>query len=44
MTDGWGELLKALKALALVRETLLPTEQEIIANLRQAAEDAIGAK
>jgi len=44
MTDGWGELLKALKGLALVQDTLLPAEQETVADLRQAAEDGIGAK
>jgi hypothetical protein len=41
MTDSWGELLKALKALALVREALPPSEPATIGDIRQAAEDAI---
>jgi hypothetical protein len=44
LTDGWGELLAALKALALVREALPRNEQETVADLRQAAEDAIGGR
>ncbi|WP_354459429.1 hypothetical protein [Mesorhizobium shangrilense] len=44
MTDGWGDLLTALRALALVRDALLPDEQEIVMSLRRAAEDAVEAR
>lgn len=41
MTDGWIELLDALKASVLTREALLPKELAMVANLRKAAEDAL---
>lgn len=44
MTVGWGELLKALRALAFARDELLPNEQEIVTSLRRAAEDAVAAR
>ncbi len=39
MTDGWGELLKALKSLAMTQEELLPKEREVVADLRAAVEE-----
>jgi len=39
MTDGWGELLRALKALTLTQEELLPKEREVVADLRGAVQD-----
>jgi hypothetical protein len=44
MTDGWGELLNALKALTLSQDTLLPEERKIVADMRQAAEDVLHAR
>jgi hypothetical protein len=44
MTDGWGELLNALKALTLSQEALLLEERKIVADLRQAAEDVLQAR
>ena len=41
MTDGWGALLAALKALPLSPDVLSASERETIADLRQAAEAAM---
>jgi hypothetical protein len=41
MTDGWGELLNALKALTLCQEALLPTEREIVLDLKRTVEDVL---
>jgi hypothetical protein len=38
MTDGWGELLRALRALTLSQDELLPDEREVVVDLRSAAE------
>ena len=42
--DGWGELLRALKALTLSQDQMLPGEREIVADLRQSAENALHAR
>ncbi len=44
MTDGWGELLRALKTVSLLRDALLSDEQDVVSDLRHAAEDAISAR
>jgi hypothetical protein len=42
MTDSWGELHSALKSvLAFHRDTLTSSEQIIVADLAQAAADAL---
>jgi hypothetical protein len=41
LTDGWGELLAAMQALALSKNDLHPDEWETVANLRHAAENAL---
>ncbi len=32
MNDGWGELLNALKSLAVSQDALLPAEREIVSD------------
>lgn len=44
MTDGWGELLKALQALAVLPDGLLPDEHDTVTDLQRAAEGAIGVR
>ena len=44
MTDGWGELLNALKALTLSQEPLLPEERITVAALKQAAQGVLQAR
>jgi hypothetical protein len=41
MTDAWGDLLTALNALLLSNDVFLPDERQIIADLKQAAENAV---
>jgi hypothetical protein len=42
MTDGWGELLFALRnIIAFQRDNLTPAEMDIVADLRRAAEKAL---
>jgi hypothetical protein len=43
MTDGWGELLRALKALTLSQDELLPHEREIVSDLRRSVEEMLQA-
>lgn len=41
MTDGWGDLLAALRhALTLLQNELLPAERDALADLKRAAESA----
>ena len=44
MNDGWGELLSALKALALAQDQMLPGEKEVVADLRQTLKNLIGGR
>lgn len=41
MTDGWGELLVALKNLPSSKDALAEDERETVADLKQAAEKAV---
>jgi hypothetical protein len=41
LTDGWQDLLLALKRLNVAQSGILPSEHEVIANLMKAVERAL---